>query len=351
MPIFSYKWLALPLWPLSWLYGAVVRLRNYAYDRGILQKFYVDAQIVSVGNITVGGTGKTPATITIAATLQQQGRRVAILSRGYGRRSRGTVVVADADGLRSSVDDAGDEPFMMAQALPGVPLVVDADRVRGGRLLVEQFGAEVIVLDDGFQHRRLARAIDIVLLDVRWLQRRWLLPAGPYREPLSSLRRADLVLLVGSGTRHDVAVDALPLAVSRLIQGEVGSATKEVTGLFDPRTQRRTSMRALAARQVYAVAGIAEPASLRRSLIAAGAHIVRFEAYADHKAYSSAEVARLLQRFRASGAEFLVTTMKDWVKLDARGIPGDIAVRIVEIGFVVHPEQLQVLSRRLAVHN
>lgn len=351
MHIFTHKWLALPLWPISWLYGMIVRLRNLAYDRGILQKFYVDAQIVSVGNITVGGTGKTPATITIAATLQRQGRRVAILSRGYGRRSRGTVVVADSEGLRSSVADAGDEPFMMARALPGVPVVVDGNRVRGARLLVERFGVEVIVLDDGFQHRRLAREVDIVLLDVRWLQRRWLLPAGPYREPLSALRRAHLVLLVGSGEQHDIAVNALPLKVSRQIGGEIGSAHRQVTGLLDPRTQQRAPIRSLAARQVYAVAGIAEPASLRRTLEAAGAHIVRFDAYGDHRFYRAGDLGRLVQRFRASGADFLVTTMKDWVKLEAGGMPDDVAVRIVEIAFVVHPEQLQVLSRRLSVHN
>jgi len=182
---------------LSHLYGLAMRARAALYARGLLKQQTLPCRVISVGNLTVGGTGKTPVVIALAAALRGLGRKVGVISRGYRRRS-GTSILEISDGrtLRGHPEDSGDEPFLIAQRCPGVPVVVGADRPRVGRHLMDRFGVDTLVLDDGYQHLALRRDVDILVLDAGApFGNGYLLPRGRLREPLSAMERASAVLV------------------------------------------------------------------------------------------------------------------------------------------------------------
>ena len=189
--------------PLSWLYGLVVWIRNWLYAVGVFKARKLPCRVISVGNIAVGGTGKTPAVIAIAKRLQEKGVRVAILLRGYKRTSREQVtVVSDGERVRATLKESGDEAYMLARHLNGIPIVVGRQRYQAGRVALERFDVDVLLLDDGFQHRQLARDVDILTVPAYSVasehplrNRAKLLPAGTLREPWTALRRADIILL------------------------------------------------------------------------------------------------------------------------------------------------------------
>ena len=193
MDYFTRKWPGIFLWPFSLLYGLGMQARNFCYEKKIFKTHKVDCPVISVGNITVGGTGKTPTVAYLAKWFLAKGKKVAVLSRGYARASKGTVVVATYKGIVSNVKSAGDEAFMLSQQLKGVPIVVDENRVRGAEKLVRQFAPDIILLDDGFQHRRLFRDVDILSINAGFgLGNGFVLPAGPLREFAFNMKRGDL---------------------------------------------------------------------------------------------------------------------------------------------------------------
>src|SRR3989442_6529994 len=186
-----------PLVPLSYLYGLAMRARAALYARGLLRQQILPCRVISVGNLTVGGTGKTAVVIALAAALRDRGGKLGVISRGYKRRS-GTSILEISDGrtLRGHPGDSGDEPFLIAQRCSGVPVAVGADRPLVGRYLVDRFDLDTLVLDDGFQHLALRRDMDILVLDAGApFGNGYLLPRGRLREPLSAMERASAVLL------------------------------------------------------------------------------------------------------------------------------------------------------------
>ena len=210
------------------LYGVGVRAHGACWDSGLVRPWMASAPVVSIGNLAVGGTGKTPAVIRLAGELRARGWRPAILTRGHGRRVRGRVVLAPGDVIPGP-DVAGDEPLEIFTALRDVPVVIAADRRGSAILAVERFGVDLLILDDGFQHRPLARTVDIVLVDAtRPFGNGRLLPAGPLREPPRALRRASMIVL----TRADVeSVEASRAEVHRAApQAWIGTATHHVVG-------------------------------------------------------------------------------------------------------------------------
>src|SRR2546422_4631912 len=190
-------WLLAPLIPLSRLYGLAMRARASLYARGLLKQQSLPCRVISVGNLTIGGTGKTPVVIALATALRDRGRKVGVISRGYKRRSRTSILeISDGRTLRGHPGDSGDEPFLIAQSCPGVPVAVGADRPRVGRYLVDRFDLDTLVLDDGFQHLALRRDMDILVLDAGApFGNGYLLPRGRLREPLSAMERASAVLV------------------------------------------------------------------------------------------------------------------------------------------------------------
>jgi len=308
----------------AWVYGKAVARRNRRYGRpGAVTR--AELPVISVGNLTVGGTGKTPIVAWIARRLSAAGRRPAIVSRGYGGNAgRGPLVVAGSTGgPRVEAARCGDEPWLLARTLAGTIVVVGADRVAGAAE-ARRIGAELILLDDGFQHRRLARDLDVVLLDaVRPFGNGRLLPAGSLREPPDSLGRADVVVLTRAvpGERHEESC-------RRIARHAPGTpllrSTHRATGFVDADGAAMPTPD-----RVVAFCGIARPASFRASLDALGVAVAAFEPFRDHHPYTVAELGRLRRRAEAEGA-VLVTTEKDMARLIALpdGAHAVAAVRI-----------------------
>lgn len=272
--------------PLSTIYGAAVAARNSLYDRGLLQVRRLKGTVVSVGNLSAGGAGKTPFVLLLGELLKARGIKFDVLSRGYGRKSRGVLLV-DPAGLPQHF---GDEPLLIARRLQ-VPVIVGEDRFEAGRFAESRFGPQLHLLDDGFQHRSLARDFDIVLLTPQDATDR-LLPAGRLREPPASLHRADAVVLLGGASS-----DTLPLA---------GKLTWRV---------RRGIVPANIPPRPVVFCGIARPQNFALQLRTAHIEPVAEAFYRDHHAYSERDVRDLLQLRQRSQAGGFVTTEKDAVNL------------------------------------
>jgi tetraacyldisaccharide 4'-kinase len=303
---------------LSFGYGALVRLRNAGYTRGILKTHRLPCRVVCVGNLTVGGTGKTPTVIALGGLLAAAGTRVCVLLRGYRRKGRGVMVVSDGTRVLSGWREAGDEAVLLARSLPGVPVIVGGDRVGAGRLAVDRFRPEVILLDDGFQHRRLCRDADLVLLDAMDpFGGEWLLPRGRLREPLSALGRAQAVLLTRADQAGDLAGIRCRLEhlAPRL---PLGLALYRPYRLVDLSSRQERHFGELRGKRVFAMSGIANPQGFRQTLVGAGAHLAGSLAFADHHAFTPEDGARIVREARAVSAEWIVTTEKDAIRLDTQ---------------------------------
>jgi tetraacyldisaccharide 4'-kinase len=309
------RWSALLL-PLTPLYAGAVAVRREAYRRGWRRTVRPRAAVVSVGNLTFGGTGKTPTVIALVRDLVRRGRRPAVLTRGYGRSDPSPRVLFGPD-PQLEPWQAGDEPLEMAAVLPGVPIVVDADRARGA-VEAERRGADVLVLDDGFQHLRLERDLDLVLLDAGDpFGGGRLPPAGRLREPVTAVARADAVLVTKLPHGADATFDTIRGRVQQIAPGLPVMAA----AMRPLRVRTAAGVRppgALAGRRVVAFAGIGRPSGFERLLTDAGAEVAARQWFDDHHAYTERELAELEQRAAACDA-VLVTTAKDAVRLPREG--------------------------------
>ena len=312
---------------LSFGYRIAVRLRLVAYGLGLLRTRHLPVPVLSVGNITLGGTGKTPAVVHIAELLLAQGRRPAIVSRGYGRADEASVlVVSDGRSVLTGSDQAGDEPSMLANRLAGVPVVVGKDRYYAGRTAIERFQPDLVVLDDGFQHVRLRRDLNIVLVDAADpFGNGKLFPAGILREPLSALKRAQVVVLNRADRSGDL--DGLRRTIRRFTSALIVSGTYRPIDLVEIATGASRSLEVLQNASVTAFAGIARPESLEATLISLGAEIVGFRNYPDHHRYGHADIKVLIEDASRT-ASLLITTEKDAVKLKGMAPKGIWTIRI-----------------------
>lgn len=313
-------WLALQ--PLAALFAVGVGLRDFGYRAGVLRQQAASLPVVSVGNLTVGGTGKTPLTLWLARQLAARGHRVCILSRGYRGSATAATVVSRGQGLEVAVELVGDEAAMLAKCFAG-PVVV-ARRRAAGVHVARALGCNVVVLDDGFQHRALARDFDLVIVSSR---HGGMLPAGPMREPWSALRRADAVALAIRGEEEEPprlppAVASLPLG-KFVIRFRPNALVVSSAGLWEEMPIGRIS-----GARVTAVSGIAEPSAFYQTLRGWGADVKEIFEFPDHHAYTSEDWQRISRHTQA--VDFVVTTEKDLVKLErfpfARGKL--VAVRI-----------------------
>ncbi len=307
------------LYPLVPFYAAVVKLRNLAYDCGILKTHRLSAPVISVGNVSVGGTGKTPVTLSLAKMLTQPPYSLspAILSRGYHRKSTGYQLVANRDGAVCDWTVSGDEPQIYARNLNGVPVAVDADRARGGHTLIRHFSPSAILLDDAFQHRRIQRDLDIVLLDSsRKIEAERLLPAGMLREPLSALNRADLIVLTHFTPENDHFEQTWDVMLSRFGEEKVLACRFNFSNCSLLRTGENIELDHLKKKRVIAFCGIAKPSGFSAALDELGLDVPYLIRFPDHHCYKAKDVQRLAMAVNKVGAEYLITTEKDAVKLD-----------------------------------
>lgn len=314
--------------PLSALYSAVTRTRLSLYERGTFRTTKLDRPVISVGNMTVGGTGKTPLVEFVSKVIGATGKKVCILTRGYGRQHpERQVIVSDGQVILATPAEAGDEPYLLATNLLGLAAVIcSADRISAGRDAIEVFGTECFVLDDGFQHLRLARDLNIVTVDAT---NPWgggqLLPHGRLREPLSGLSRADCVVI----TRCDQAMNLDPLReqIRDLISGRP---------VFESTMKPRRSP--LADGPVAAFCAVGNPKSFFEQLRNSGYELVAEKAFRDHHAYTQKDIDDLTDAATRAGARALITTAKDAVKL--RSLHFSLPYSVFEIEIAIQDEEL-----------
>jgi tetraacyldisaccharide 4'-kinase len=328
------------LYSLSKVFELIIKLRRFLYNVRILRDSTLGVQVIAIGNLTVGGTGKTPVVEKFARELQDQGRHVAILSRGYrskppplAKRLMNTLlfredrtpprIVSDGKSLLLDSETAGDEPYMLASNLKDVVVLVDKDRVKSGRYAIEKFGCDTLLLDDGFQYWKLrGRRRDIVLIDCQQpFGNERMLPRGTLREPPPHLARASTIFI----TKSDGNTEALR---KRIIQHNPTAPIIECIHhplyFEDVFTGERIELEFLKGRRVASLSGIAQPESFEKSLVNIGAELVYSKRFADHHRFTQQEVINVINRSKKRQAQIIVTTQKDAVrfpKVDRRDLP------------------------------
>ena len=313
------------LFGISLFFAGAVAVRRFFYRIGIFRRYPLGCQVISVGNITAGGTGKTPVVEIFARELQKSGRRVAILSRGYRKRelpwyqrmfkenvTTPPRVVSDGKRLLLDSEMGGDEPYMLASNLPGVVVLVDKNRVKSGRYAVKRHNCDVLILDDGFQYWKLQHMVEVVLVDkTNPFGNGHMLPRGVLRESAGSLARADVIFITKSngdsaGLREEI----------RKLNGsaEIIECCHKPRFLQNVYTAERLSLDWLKGKTLTSLSGIATPQSFENSLRAMGARVIHCERYADHHRYNAQEIIDAVNRAADYKADALLTTEKDAVR-------------------------------------
>ncbi len=349
---------------LSKVFEVAIKTRRFLYNARILRDSTLGVQVIAIGNLTVGGTGKTPVVEKFARVLRDQGRTVAILSRGY--RSKPTPltkllwnklllrhdttpprVVSDGKNLLLDSEMAGDEPYMLASNLKDVVVLVDKDRVKSGRYAIQKFGCDTLLLDDGYQYWKLAgRRLDIVLIDCQQpFGNERLLPRGTLREPPSHLARASTIFI----TKSDGNTEKLRQRIAQF-NPDAGIIECIHHPLYfeDVFNGQRQELDWLKGRKVASLSGIAQPESFEQSLVSLGADLVYSKRFADHHRFTQQELLNAINRSKKRQADFIVTTQKDAVrfpKLDRRDLP--IFFMRVEIKILSGAKDFQDCVRKI----
>jgi tetraacyldisaccharide 4'-kinase len=320
---------------LSWLFSGIAQARLWLYRHRIFHDQPLGCLVVVVGNLTVGGTGKTPVVEMFARALRDRGRRVAILSRGYKSKSAPAWkkawyalthkepppprVVSDGERVLLGSEEAGDEPFMLARNLPGVVVLVDKDRVKAGEYAIRRFGCDTLVLDDGFQYLPLKGQLNLLLVDkTNPFGNGQLLPRGILREPIKHLRRASYVFLTKSNGQRDPELERVIRTHNPdadLIECAHRPRHLRRFGVAEDAAGSRESLAFLKGRRVFAFSGIATPESFEKFLRDLGAVLVGRERFLDHYRFEPEDLAEIFRLAQAEGAECVVTTEKDAVRI------------------------------------
>ncbi|MFC1480870.1 tetraacyldisaccharide 4'-kinase [Candidatus Neomarinimicrobiota bacterium] len=332
------------LWPIAMLYWSISWWRNFFYNRGFFIARKVATPIVSIGNLSVGGTGKTPATILIASLLRDYGYRVGVLSRGYGRSSGGTVLVSDGEKTLVGHRKGGDEPLLIAKRLANVAVVVDEDRYRGAVYLREIAAVDVIILDDGFQHRGLDRDCDILLLDSTVPPNHYrIFPYGTLRERLSSIKRAHMIIWTKSNLAEP------PLHIRQAVQNqnllELRSELIAGPELIDLANGAQFPVAHFTSQSVHAFCGIAMPRQFYHTLFNLGIEPMRITYFADHYAYSDKDLQKLIAQAKNADS-VLITTEKDGMRLSDLDIPAD-TIFTLPVQMQFSDSDLRLLQERI----
>ena len=339
---FFLKILLFPLYLLSLIYYIAVNIRLFSFRAGLLKAGRLGCKVISVGNITVGGTGKTPTVELIATRLKEKGLKVAILSRGYKRKGKGTGIVSDGERILLGPDEAGDEPYMLARRLKNIPVLVGSDRYGVGRYAMERFPLDVIILDDGFQHIRLKRDLDVLLMDgEKGFGNGYLLPRGPLREPLSGIKRAGVVLINKASAKsvgiadHIMKIHPGPPLIKSSYKAE------RLVSLW---SGEQAGLERLSGGKVMALSAIADPSSFLNLLSSLGGEIVSDVSFPDHYSYTSGDLKDIMKKAGPAGAGFIVTTEKDAVKLEQLEPRTDIPIYCLEIGLDMHGDEQRFMD-------
>ncbi|MBN1360825.1 MAG: tetraacyldisaccharide 4'-kinase [Sedimentisphaerales bacterium] len=350
-------------------YRLVVGVRNTLYDWRLLRVHRAGAPVLCVGNLTTGGTGKTPLVIWLARRLTQKGLRVAVLTRGYksrrtedgGRRvctahQKKVGIAHPTNGKNAGAEDGGqktkdgalsDEPAELVSACPGLPVVVNPDRVAGAAEAIREHQAQVLLMDDGFQHRRLGRDLDIVAIDATVpLGYGRLLPAGLLREPVTGLRRAGAVVLTRCDLVSEYALAEIEARILQIHPDLPIARSRHVPVALHHANGSRHGLDELRGKRVFAFCGLGNPTSFLRTVEACGGKLVGSRTFNDHHAYTDRDLADVHSQARSLNAEFVVTSQKDWTKIARLTVPDApplLAYLVVELRFTAGGDSVTAL--------
>ena len=330
------------------MYGAGVLLRNVAYDLHLLKSITPPVSVVAVGNMTAGGTGKTPLVGWITNYLLSRGARPALISRGYGRTSRGVRVVSDGNGHVLGADEGGDEPVQLSHAFPGVPVIVGERRTEAAEVALARFHPDILVLDDAFQHRAIGRHLNILVVDASCdLTREPMLPAGRRREQLSSMQRASL--LVFTHVRSLPGTVPWEYRIRRWYDGEIVYTSRQIAALKS--TSGEAAEIALCrGKRCLLLSGIGKPQQFEHDVRDLGVDVAGHIRYRDHYRYAARDIESILAEADRLDAEVLMTTEKDLTRLHS--VPGALdtlaaRLRVVAAVLAVHTSPAGLLEAHL----
>ncbi len=331
------------LWLVALFYGCVMRCRNWCYDVGLLGSISVDIPVICIGNITTGGTGKTPLVIWLCRYLQEKGLRCAILTRGY----------------KTEGETLSDEPALLADACNGTPVIINSDRVAGAKKAIETHQPDVLIMDDGFQHRRLRRDMDILAIDATCpFGYGHILPAGLLREPMGSLRRASAMIITRSDQVDDGYIRRIEQTIERIapeatIAKSIHRQTHAITS-----GKQTMDMEMLRSKTIYAFCGIGNPQAFFDSLSQSGLKVSGTQVFDDHHVYTEADIRPIIEQAGDRGADTILCTQKDWSKCECLVPEGNepvFASMAMELdfisGFDTMTQQLETLLQSKGIQD
>jgi tetraacyldisaccharide 4'-kinase len=304
---------------LSLIYALGIKLRLVFYKAGLFKTESIPTYVVSIGNLTTGGTGKTPFVAMLARWASRNGIRAAVLSRGYKRKKgRGLIVVSDGRKILVSSEESGDEAFMLAKKLDSVPVLVSRKRCAAAFLALKLFNSQLLVLDDGYQHLSIKRDLNILLIDsLRKFGNNFLLPAGPLREPTEEIKRADIIVLTKCKD-IDSASDIASFVRKNYPQTQVLKAGHFPEKVWLPLKNKSYSPKFIRSKRIVAFAGLASPDDFFNMIKDLGGIIVHSRSFSDHKDYKQREIKELAGLKVSLNADFLLSTEKDWARINGK---------------------------------
>ena len=335
----SYKnnnYFSFIFYPLSLLYQIILFIRKKFYIINFLKTKSLPCKVISVGNITVGGSGKTPTVEYLSKLLQSKGKKVGIISRGYGRNSKKTLIVTDGKTKPKTWETFGDEPYLLAQKLDNVPIIVGKSRYKAGTKMIEKFNPDVIIMDDGFQHISLSRDLDIVLINSKDTQTTHrLIPAGLLREPISNLSRADLVVLTKTNIHEpsDYLIKIIENVKCPTINNKI-----ELDNMLININGDLNNLEIINSKNVYIFSALGDHEGFEKIMEKTGAIVVGHDKYPDHYIYTPDDLINIKENANKNGANFIITTEKDIVKI--KEYNSKMSLYAVRMKMVYEPEGL-----------
>ena len=332
----SNNYLRFIFYPLSLLYQIALFIRKFFYKINFLEIKSLPCKIISVGNITVGGSGKTPTVEYLSKLLQSKGKKVGIISRGYRRNSKKTLIVTDGKTKPKTWEVFGDEPYLLAQKLNNVPIIVGKSRYEAGTKMIENFNPDIIIMDDGFQHISLSRDLDIVLVnskDTKETHR--LMPVGMLRESVSNLSRADLVILTKTNTHKpsDYLINIIENLKCPIINNKI-----ELDDMLINIKGESYALDIINSKNVYIFSALGDHEGFEKIMVNTGAIIVGHDKYPDHYIYTPGDLKNIEENANKNGANFIITTEKDIVKI--KEYNSKVNLYAVRMKMVYKPEGL-----------
>lgn len=333
---FFKRFLLFPLYLIALFYRLLIHSRHIFYKTGVLKSYSLPCWVISVGNITMGGTGKTPTVIYLAQLFKEKGVKTTVLSRGYkGKSSEKVAAVSNGERILLNARDAGDEPFLLSKALPGIPVIIGGDRVLSGHYALEHFSPEILLLDDGFQHLKLKRDVDILLIDFHYgFGNGHLLPRGILREPFHHLNRAHLFLLTKRTDSHDDKAIVEKIK-SYNQEAQIFFASYEIKCITTLNEEKEIERSQLNGKRVLALSGIANPDYFSYLLRYHGMCVSEERRMSDHYYYTPHDASMLSEYLNR--IDFIVTTAKDSVKMD-KEVFKKLPILVLEIVLKIHDE-------------